>query len=187
MATKFLDLMSQSLIHDKENFQNTYKKLTTTMKRMDTRAAKLQLAIKSGKGNKSLDDITAELTVLENKRLDILAYFKHYITLRYCKWTQAWCLVMDAHLSYHTAAVATMESARSIWSEIAKKNLPIEPELEERRQSARRSDLDSHKESETSGSQLNVKANTTLVNESYKQLIESTGVDTEKEKRKRRN
>jgi len=52
LVTKFLDLMSQSLIHDKENFQNTHKKLTTTIKRMDARAAKLQLAIKSGKGNK---------------------------------------------------------------------------------------------------------------------------------------
>jgi len=74
------------------------------------------------------------------------------------------------------------------YGEIDKKNLPIEPELEERRKSARRSDLEgSHKEISETGSAINVKANTTLVNESYKQLIESTGVDTEKEKEKRRN
>jgi len=126
--------------------------------------------------------------MLESKRADLLAYFKHYITLRYCKWTQAWCLVMDAHLSYHTAAVSKMESARSIWHEIAKKDLPIEPELEERRKSARRSDLEIHKDIPEQTSTLNVKTNS--ANESYKQLIESTGVDlssSEKEKEEIKN
>lgn len=107
-------MMSVALAADKENFQATRKKLKAALRRLEARSGQAP---------------PGEPREVEARKAELLAYLKQYEALRYCKWMQAYCAVMDAQLSYHRDAIQRLQNLQSLWAGLAERRpetLPLD-------------------------------------------------------------